>query len=225
MKELSVKNIIEFTGKSDRSKKTFVQKLKQEKEQKELDGGGDYWISCLSAISNSFKNNNLQFIKEKVYELEEKFENTDYNQTKTMYGRNIDILYKYEIFDFNIWRPDEKITFIKKHKLDLIIPVNGFQIQANPHHVFSFHSNETKEIGAIWFIAQLDGYKKNELGMFSEVLFRYLNKTYSDDYLVNPRYCIAVDVVNNFNVNYSQLQEGEVPFLLDKIIDEIKKIV
>lgn len=225
MKELSIKEIIEFVDKSDKSKRIFVQKLKQESERKDSGDGPDYWVTSLSAISNSFKNNNLQFIKDKAYELEEKFENTDYERTKIMYGRNIDILYKYEVFDFNIWKPEEKLTFIKKHKSELVILVNGLPVKAAPHYVFSFNNDDIKEIGAIWFIAKLDGYRKSELGMFADLLYRYLRKNYSEDYSLNPRYCIAVDVVKKTEVIYYQLQKGEVPFLLDKVIEEIKKII
>jgi len=225
MKKLSIKKIIEFKGKSDRAKKTFTQNLKFEREVKESDGGGDYWISSLSAISNSYKRNNLQLIRDKVHELEEKFENTEFQRTKTMYGRNIDILIKYEVFDFKIWKPNEQITYIKKHKSDFILTIKGLPIEAVPHHVFSFQDEDIKEIGAIWFIAKLEGYSKIELGMFTDILFRYLKNVFSKDYSLNPRYCIAVDVVNNFAVNYYQIEKGEVPSILDKTIDEIKKIM
>lgn len=225
MKKLSIKKIIEFRRKSDRSKKTFAQNLKLERDRKESDGGGDYWVSSLSAISNSYKRNNLQFIRDKVYELEEKFENTDFQRTKTMYSRNIDILYKYEVFDFKILKPNEQITYIKKHKSDFVLTIQGLPIEAVPHHVFSYQDEDIKEIGAIWFIAKLDGYREVELGMFTDILYRYLKINFSKDYTLNPRYCIAVDVVNNFAVNYYQIEKGEVPSILDKTIDEIKKIM
>jgi len=225
MKNLSVKKIIEFRRKSDRAKKTFAQILKLEKEKKESDGGGDYWISSLSAISNSYKRNNLQFIRDKIYELEEKFENTDFQRTKTMYERNIDILYKYEVFDFKIWKPNEHITYIKKHKSDFVLSIQGLPIEAVPHYVFYLQNKDIKEIGAIWFIAKLDGYREAELGMFTDILYRNLKNNFSKDYTLNPRYCIAVDVVNNFAVNYYQIEKGEVPSILDKTIGEIKKVM
>jgi hypothetical protein len=34
-----------------------------------------------------------------------------------------------------------------------------------------------------------------------------------------------VDVVNNCAVNYYQIEKGEVPSILEKTIDEIKKIM
>ena len=62
MQALSIKKIVEFRGKSDRSKKTFALALKRDKLKPETDGGGDYWISCLSAISNSYKANDIESI-------------------------------------------------------------------------------------------------------------------------------------------------------------------
>ena len=62
MKELSIKDIIDFRGKSDRSKKTFATNLKLETEKNETEGGGDYWVSCLSTISNSYKDNDSSLI-------------------------------------------------------------------------------------------------------------------------------------------------------------------
>lgn len=225
MQKLTIKKIIEFRRKSERSRKTFAQNLKLEKSRKELDGGGDYWVSCLSAISNSYKLNNLQLIRDKVYELEEKFENTDYERTKNMYGRNIDILSKYVVFDFKIWKPNEQITYLKKHKSDFLLTIQGLPLEATPHHVFTFQDDGIKEIGAIWFIAKLNGYRESELGMFTEMLYRYLKENFSKDHSLNPRYCIAVDVVNNFAVNYYQIENGEVPSILETTIGEIKKIM
>jgi hypothetical protein len=42
-------------------------------------------------------------------------------------------------------------------------------------------------------------------------------------FFLNPRYCIAVDLADNYDINYSELQNAEVPSLLNKTIDEIKK--
>lgn len=107
MKKLSVKSIVEFRGKTEKGKKKFATDLKLNKEKNSTEGGGDYWVSSLSAISNSCKSNDLQFINDKMDELKEKFENTEYKKTKTMYQRNIDILYNYEDFDLKKWRPSK----------------------------------------------------------------------------------------------------------------------
>ena len=39
-------------------------------------------------------------------------------------------------------------------------------IEAKPCHIYSFSENKSEEVGGIWFVAFLDGYKKTELGMF-----------------------------------------------------------
>jgi len=65
MEKVTVKNLIEFRGKNQRTKITFVHNLKKEKKKSEDDSGGDYWISCLSAIRNSFRFDNMDFLDEK----------------------------------------------------------------------------------------------------------------------------------------------------------------
>jgi|WetSurMetagenome_2_1015567.scaffolds.fasta_scaffold769838_1 hypothetical protein len=73
MRKLSIKDIIAFRGMSDVRKKTFALKLKTHKEKIDSEGGGDYWISCLSAISNGFKfNDNSVSARGKAYCIEEK---------------------------------------------------------------------------------------------------------------------------------------------------------
>lgn len=223
MRKLSIKNIIEFRRKSYSGKQKFSADVKLDAEKNNIESGGDYWITSLSAISNSYKQNDLQYINDKIYELEEKLENSEYDRTKTMYKRNIAILYSFEDIDFKKWRPSNKITFIKKHNPNSVISIKGLQVQATPHHVLTYQKNGDKEIGAIWFIAKLGGYKKDELGMFADILYRYLKINFSKDYTLNPKYCIAVDVVNNFDVKYSQIEEAEIPAILIPTIDEIRK--
>ncbi len=41
--------------------------------------------------------------------------------------------------------------------------------------------------------------------MFADILSRYLKNQYGKEYTLNPKYCIAVDLVGNYTVNYSQL--------------------
>lgn len=225
MKKLSIKSIIEFREKSDRGKKIFASNLKIDKVKSDLESGGDYWVSCLSAISNSYKTNDLQSIIDKRSELEEKYEKTTYNRTKTMYKRNIDILYNYKDFDLKRWRPSKKIKFVKKHKGDSILTIKGLFVQATPHHVFTTQRNDVDEVGAIWFIAKLNGFRKDELGIFADILYRYLKVHFPKDYNLNSKYCIAVDVFNKFEVNYSQIEKGEIPLILNSTLDEIKKLM
>jgi hypothetical protein len=46
MQTVSIKKIVEFISKSNRSKKNFILALKLDKSKADADGGGDYWISC-----------------------------------------------------------------------------------------------------------------------------------------------------------------------------------
>jgi len=225
MQKLSIKKIVEFRGKSDRSKKHFVNSLKLDKPKDEEESGGDYWVSCLSAISNSYKLNDIELIINKRIELEEKYGDTEYNTTKTMYKRNIDIIYNFEDFDLNQWKPLEELKFIKKNKENSVLLIKGLQIQVTPNHVFTFQREGIDEIGSIWFIAKLNGFSKSELGMFADILYRYLKINFAKDYSPNGKYCIAVDVFNNFEVSFSQLENGEIPYLLNSTLDEIKKLI
>jgi len=227
MKKLSIKRVVEFRSKSDRTKKSFVVALKEDKAKidPESKGGGDYWVSCLSAISNSFKLHDLKYIIEKRSELEEKRKETEHKITQTMYKRNVDILNTYKDFDLKKWKPSKKINLVKKNKDDSILTIKGLQVQVTPHHVFTFQKDDVTEIGAIWFIAKLDGFKKDELGMFADILYRYLKTHFSKEYNVNSKYCIAVDVFKNFEINYSQLENGKILSILDPTLDEIKKLM
>jgi hypothetical protein len=225
MKTLSIKDLVVFRGKTEKSKKKFAADVKIDIEKTGSDGGGDYWRICLSAISSAYKLNNLQILKDKTDEFEDKFEDTDYKRTKIMYRRNLDIIYKYEEYDFKKLRPSNEITFLKKPKAGLILTIKGLQVKVDPHHVFSFKRNEIQELGAIWFIATLDGLKKEELGMFVDILHRYLKTQFSKDYSLNPKYCLAIDVVSGLEVNYSQIQKEQIPALLTPTIDEIKRLM
>jgi len=142
-----------------------------------------------------------------------------------MYQRNIDILYQYEGFDLKNWLPSKKIHFVKKHLADSVLTVKDLQIQALPHHVFTFEKNGIEEVGAIWFIAKLGGYRKGELGLFAEILHRYLKMNYSKNYTLILKHCMAVDVTSRSVVNYSQLQNFEIPTLFIPTINEIKQLM
>lgn len=225
MKKLTIKRLVEFRSKSDKGKRTFVTRLKTDKPKLDLEGGGDYWVSCLSAISNSYRTNDLQVISKKKDELEDKLKGTPYSRTQTMYRRNIDLLSKFESFDLKRTRPSRKISFLKKHKTDSILTIKELQVEATPHHVFTFKRNDVDHIGAIWFIAKLDGFKSDELGMFADALYRYLDSGFSKDYRLDSKYCIAVDVFNSSMVSYSQLEKGNIPRILDQTLSEIKKLI
>jgi len=213
--------------KAPKGKKRFALSLKLDKPKPEAgnSGGGDYWVSCLSAISNAFRSNDANLISEKRQELEDKIPETEFKITRDMYRRNIQILRNYENFDLKKWRPAKKITLIKKNRDDFTLMIKGLEIQATPQHVFLFEKNNGDEIGAIWIIAKLGGFTLEELGMFAEMLYRYLNTHFNKKYSINTRYCAAVDLFEKADVNYLQLESGEVDAVLIETLDEIKRLI
>lgn len=224
MEKVTVKNLIEFRGKNDITKITFVNNLKKEKKKSEEISGGDYWISCLSAIRNAFKNDNIDLLDEKIELLGDKIKASEIKRIKDQFQRNIDIINNFKDYDFEHLKPTGDLTFLKQVKNHFILKIKGFPVESKPCHVFTFSENNSEEIGGIWFIAQLKGFKKSELGMFTDILYRYLEEHYSKEFYVNPRYCVAVDLYNAQEVNYEEIKNGEVPILIEQTLDEISKI-
>lgn len=221
MDKIRIKDLIEFRNKKDGPRKTFVNNLKKEKQKKQDGDGGDYWITSLSAISNTFRHNNTDFLQEKIDDLQEKIVVANHKNTKDQYKRNIDILIGFKEYDLDQIRPDADLKFHKKPNDKSLINIKGIPVQAWPHHVFSFSINDSDEIGAVWFVTKLTGFKTSELGMFADILFRYLDTHYSKDFYVNPDYCIAVNASNGQEVNYQDILNGDVPVLIDSTIDEL----
>ncbi len=221
MKKISIKDVIEFRRKTDKARQTFALNLRYGSELINSDKSGNYWISSLSAISNSYKLKDIQFIITKRNELEERYETTEYRKTKIMYKRNIEILSVGEELDFDKWRPFGEMNYMRKYNEYSMLNIEGLHVKVFPSHVFSFQEDNVEKIGAIWFIAKLNGYRKEELGMFTDILYRYLNFHYSGTYDISSKYCIAVDVFNGSDINYLQLQQGEISQILSSTIDEI----
>lgn len=225
MKTLSIKSLIDFREKTPKGKKRFAAAVRSNSPEAPGEGGGDYWISCLSAISSSFKTNDRQPILDRRAELEDRHENTTYERVKTMYKRNIDILYNYEDVELDKWRPAKKLAFVKKNRADSVLTIKGLSVQASPNHIFLYGRSERKEIGAIWFVAKLGGLKKEELGMFVDVLYRYLKSHFSKEYNVSAKCCVAVDVVENYELSYAQMEKDEVPLILNSTLDEVRSFM
>ena len=226
MEKIRIKELVQFRRKSERSKITLVNNLKLNKTS-EIDSssGGDYWISCLSAIANSFKYDTIEFLGEKIDLLIEKIRTTEDKRIKNEFQRNIDVLYSFGDFDFQEIKPNTVLKFLKKPTDKSILDINGLPIQAKPDHVFTFSINNSEEIGAVWFVAQLDGFDKVELGMFVDILYRYLDKHFSKDFYVNTSYCIAVDVNKAQRISYKDIEEGRIPKLLEQTVNDIKKLL
>lgn len=224
MRKLTVKKIVEFRRKSERSKKTFITNLKLSTEKISTGKERDYWVRSLSAIKKAYKTENYQIISDKIEKLEEKLKAANYHITKIMYQQNLKILRNYQDFDFKKIKPIGVIKPLKTQSVSMVLTIRELDVEVKSQYVFSFQNGDVDEVGAIWFIAQKDGFKQDELGMFADVLYRYL-KTNFKKFTINPQFCIAVDTFNKFEINYSQILEGEIPRRLSSTLDEIKKMM
>lgn len=226
MEIIRIKELIKFRRKSERARITQVNNLKLKKAlENDSSSGGDYWRSCLSAIANAFKYDDIELLNEKIDLLIEKIKATQVKRIKDQFQRNIDVLYNFGEFDFQGLKPDAELKYLKKPTNKSILDIKGLPIQAKPDHVFTFSINNSNEIGAVWFIAQLDGFDKGELGMFVDILYRYLDKHYSKDYFVNTSYCIAIDVNKAQRLKYKDIEERKIPILLEQTVDDIKNLL
>lgn len=226
MKKISVDNLIEFRRKkSDSTKFTFLHKTQKEKIKKPGETGGHYWVCCLSAANKVFKTDDKNFLNLKVNELQGWIEETDHEGTKIRWQQSINMISNLEDYDFKSIKPSSEITLLKKPGDKSILKINDLLIEADPHHVFSFKNDDFEEIGAVWFVAKKDGFKKSELAMFCDIMYRYLMITFSEKFKISPKYCIAVDLFNAQDVNYSQLLNGDINYLLDSTIDDVKNVL
>ncbi|MCJ8165962.1 hypothetical protein MKJ04_14025 [Pontibacter sp. E15-1] len=221
MEKLSIKNLIDFRRKSPRGQQTLIKNLKFQ-QKSDSEGGGDYWVRSISALGNTFRENDNQLIKDKIDHLSSDHSATAHRTTKLMYERNINILQNYEDFDFDEWKPSKDLRFLPKPKTRSILNINGLPIQVLPTHVFAFDDDKGPRLGGIWFVAKLDGLTREELGMYADALHRYLCEHYSEEYTIDPNYCLTVDVLNLKEAKYSQILKGEIPALLASTIDSIK---
>ncbi len=222
MNKISVKNIIGFRKKSDKSKETFLASLNKVKKI-DSEGGGNYWVRSISALSNTFKSNDNQNIKDKIADISHDFNNSKLRQTKDMYQRNLAILYNYEDFEFSTWYPNKTFKILEKANKKSIIEINKIPVQVLPNQVFSFTKNKIDYVGAIWFVAKLDGYSKAEFGIFAEAIFHYLSNNFSKKYEVSPENCLIVDVLNIDEVNYQMVLDNKIPALLKETLKSIRE--
>lgn len=229
MERITIKELIDFRRKADKSKrKAFAQKLKtrtaKEKKEEENTGGGDYWITSTSCIYSVFKYGNAALYDSKIDELHERFEEADIKRTKSMHQRNIDILVAFKDFDFTDLKPDTNLKFEKVPKFSKVFTIDSFPLYVNPSLLFSYEINDKKEMGALWLIPRLNGFTKPELGMFCEILYRFMVKNYGGDFHILENYCIAIDTYSAQKVVYSELVNNEIPYLIDRTLEEIQTI-
>lgn len=229
MEKITVKELIEFREKtSEKSKKNYAQKLKFRKPKVKVEGkkkgGGNYWSISNSCIQNVFKDGTEEYYDTKIDEAIISKEIEQRERFKIMYQRNIDILSNFKEFDILNLRPENIQNFESVHKEERIVYISNYPIYLNPNLVFSLERNGKKQIGALLLISQLDGYKKAELGMFCEMLYRFLELNFSNDFQIAEDYCITIDTCFSKTMTYSDLSNGTVPSLIKPTIEEIKKL-
>ncbi len=142
-----------------------------------------------------------------------------------MYQRNIDILQNYKSLDLKKLRPLQGLSFLKKSNSDSILNIKGIQIETKPSYIFTFGNKGEEKIGGIWFTAKVNGYRVEEVGMFCDMLYRFLKLNYSEKYQLIPKYCIAVDMLSSTIIDYSKLENGTLPKLLSPTINEVNKFM
>jgi hypothetical protein len=189
-----------------------------------MESGGDYWIPSLSAVCNSYRQDNLDLIDDKIDELQKKLRNTNRSNTKNMYQRNITILQKYKSMDLTKLRPTGKLSFLKKSTGTRLLTIKGLQIEAKPSHVYTFGKDDEK-VGAIWFTAKVNGYRAEEVGIFCDMLYRFLKHNYSKKFQLIPSYCIAVDMLSDRCIDYSEIKGGSLSQVLPSTLEEIIKLM
>jgi hypothetical protein len=187
--------------------------------------GGDYWIISFSAICNSYRQNDLEIIDQKIKELKEKATNSPQTISKNMYQKNISNLQIYKSLDLKSLRPAGKLSFLKKSSGHSLLTIKGLEIQAKPSQIFTFGNKEVENIEAIWFVAKANVYRIEELGMFCEMLYRFLRSNHSKKYELVSRYAIAVDIVSGRSSNYADIEVGALSPLITPTLDEINRFM
>jgi len=220
---VTIKQLVEFRRLSDRSRKTFANRIQTPKTPASGEGGGDYWISCLSAIGNTYRLLNNQLITDKINELDQKYQSAKHANTKDMYKRNLEILQIYETFSLAPWRPAGALQFLTRPKITLYL--KNVPLQILPQHIFAYDNQGIQMVGGIWFVHWLAGFNIGDLGMYTEAMFEYLNLVYGSNYQVDPDFCLTVDVVGQNAISYRQLSNGTVPSLLSTTLDELNKLI
>lgn len=223
MQRITVKELIAFRRKSDRSKKTWanVLKTRKPKEKSKDNKGGNYWVTSTSCIQKVIKLGDKSEYDSKIDDLHERFINTPNHKIKQKHQRNIDVLTRFKEVELDDIKPSDDVVYQKVSKAMNIIEVDRFPVFVNPNLVFSFDQNGKNEIGAIWLVTQKDGFSKDELGMFCEMMYRFLNKSYSRSYQVAHEYCVVIDTFSLRTVRYNELTDGDVPLLIDSTLKNI----
>lgn len=224
MDKLSIANVVDFRNRSAISQITLINNLKKSKDPEDKKDGGNYWISCLSAIKNSLKQDNRMPIAEKIVKLEETLEIEDKDNNKVRWQRNLDVLHRFEGYDFSQLQPKTEFKVLKglDEKSPLII--QGLPIKITPDYIVSFKENDIKKIGSVLFVGKINQFKNEDLALFNDALFRYVLKNKGEDYQISKELCIVVDFINLKSIKYTDIDSGKVSSKLDATLKDIKKL-
>lgn len=225
MKKIRIHDLVDFNKKSERSKITQVNNFKKEipeVEKNKKGSGGDYWISCNSALIKYFKTEDAKVLNHKIEHLKSMIDNTPRKQTKDRFNSNIDRINNFISFNIKEIKPSEEIKILKKEEKYPKLKINDITIEVKPDIIYSFNEDE---IGSVWFITKKGGFKSNELAMFCDINFRYLTKVYSEKHNINTDFVTVIDVFNTSYMTYSQIKDGEITSPLNNTIEEFKKLL
>jgi hypothetical protein len=222
MQKLNAKKLIDFQNRSKASRKTFADNLKKPAAPKD-GGGGDYWIPATSAICNAWKFDDASLIDEKIEGLKKLIKETERTQTQDMYKRNIAMLSGFKRFDLASIKPKVELHIMHVPKTTELLVIKGLPVQVLPSYVFTYKnkSDGDAQVGAVWFVAYQHGYKKEELGVFAELAYRFLSANYAKGFSVNTSNCIVVDVMRANELRYKNVTDPKV----DLMISELKKFL
>ena len=127
--------------------------------------------------------------------------------------------------DLKKLRANGKLSFLKKSTGNPILTIKGLQIETKPSHIYTFGKKDEEKVGAIWFTSKKDGYRTEEVGMFCEMLYKFLKHNYSKSYKLIPKYCVAVDMYSGNAIDYSELESGSLTQVLTPTLEEISKLM
>jgi hypothetical protein len=230
MKNIRIKELIDFRrSNTQRSKMSFSYKLKTQhdtvKDFKE--SGGNYWRYCLSTICNVFKSEEVKLYDEKINTLVAKHSSETRETQKKKIQSNLDVLVGFKKFEMTNIKPLKELKFRTKHKEDSLLKIEGLLVKASPDYVYSFQNDndENVEVGSVWFIARKGGLTKDELCLYVDIMYRYLERAISSDYKINSNYCIAVDVINGYHLSYSNIIGTVLSNQLDNTLNEINSLM
>lgn len=223
MNKLKVTDLIELNGKSKEARLAFIKKITFPiSSNKPKTGGGNYWVRSKSALKNAFVNDEKQIIKNKIDDINIVNQKGISNKTATMYERNISILQQYIEFDFSEWKPNNKLTFLRRTMSNSTISLGDLPLQVIPDCVFVHKEKSIKKVGAIIFITKLESYNRNELEIYCESLYQYLKYNYSKDYEIDKNYCLIVDLINMTTISHSEIAHEKVSDLIKSLLSEIR---